>query len=111
MFVICQLFTVVYMTSPGKYPTLPLLRTSNIQPFRPGDLIGNFDHRRSSIAAPSLLLPDTTVIQDSFLGSDDFYKSQVIERTIGGEPVYLNAMNNYKPLSGADDRNVMDQIR
>ena len=33
-----------------------------------------------------------------------------MERTIGGEPVILDAMTHYQPLS-ADDPQIMDQIR
>lgn len=33
-----------------------------------------------------------------------------MERTIGGEAVLLNTMNNYQPLSG-DNPKIMDQIR
>lgn len=69
----------------------PHLRTSDIQNYRPGEFLRRFDEQKES--AVSYLtppgVPEQTIFKDSFIGglnsyTDDFYKSQVMERAIGG---------------------------
>jgi hypothetical protein len=93
------------------------MRTSDCQNYHPGEFLKRFDEQKQSGVSyfNTNISQGQTTFKDSFIGglntyTDDFYKSQVMDRTIGGEPVILNTMNNYQPLS-ADDPQVMDQIR
>ena len=113
------------MASFGSYSGYAYSSTSqasDIQNYRPGEFLRRFDEQKDThtpYLSPHILNPDPTLFKDSFIGglnslnsyNDDFYKSQVMERSLGGEPVYLNAVNHYKPLTGTEDTRTMDEIR
>lgn len=82
-------------------------RGSNIQnhhPSEPSKRLNQQIQNKTTYNTPNLNTPLSTKFKDSFIGglnsySEDFYKSQVMERAIGGETIKLNAMDSYQPLS------------